>query len=539
MLINKGVRTAIVISLIALLGVLPACSKKGGGKKTFVYCSEGSPSSFNPQLVTDGPSFNASSRNIYNRLVEFERGQTTIIPALAKTWDISKDGLKYTFHLRRGVKWHKTKWFTPKRDFNADDVIFTFNRQRLKSHPFHETGGGTYEYFDSMDMGKILKNISKTDDYTVIFELSKPEAPFLANLAMDFASILSKEYGDQLIQQDKKDNMDTTPVGTGPFVFKKYLKDTQIRYSAHPDFFRGKSPLDELVFVITPDASVRYQKLKTGECHLIAYPNPADLKAMELNSKIEVVKQPGLNVGYLAMNVEKPPFDNPLVRQAVNHALNRAKYIEAIYLGNAMVAKNPIPPTMWSYNEATVDFAFDPEKSKALLRKAGYDEGFETELWTLPVSRPYNPNGRKMGEMMQADLKAVGIKAKLITYDWPTYLTKSKKGEHAMLQLGWTGDNGDPDNFLNVLLSCTAGKAGANRARWCDLEFDRLINEAKATTDRSERTVLYKKAQEVFKNAAPWVTIAHSMVYKAMSKNVMNYVMDPLGGEAIYGLDLK
>ncbi len=496
---------------------------------TFVYCSEGSPSTFNPQLASDGVTFNASARTIYNRLVEFKNGSTEVEPGLATKWDFSKDGLKITFQLRKNVPFHSIDGFTPTRDFNADDVLFSFNRMRDPKHVFHQVSGGKYDYFDSMDMGSLIKDISKIDDYTVEITLSRPEAPFISNLAMDFASILSAEYADKLVKANQKEKIDNDPVGTGPFVYKKYVKDSTIRYTAFEKHWKGKPQVDNLVFAITPDASVRTQKLKAGECQLVGQPNPSDLKSLEADKSIQVIKQPGLNVAYLAMNVEKKPFNNILVRRAINHALNRKNYIEAIYLGHAEVAKNPIPPTMWSYNDKVKDYEYSVEKAKALLKKAGLEKGFKTTLWMLPVSRAYNPNGKKMGELMKADLAQVGITAELTTMDWPTYLAKAKVGEHELIQFGWIGDNGDPDNFMNILLGCAGVEAGSNYARWCHKEFNKLMEEGRTTVDMKKRTQIYKQSQEIFKREAPWVTLVHATAFKALSKKVSGYKMSPLG----------
>ncbi len=524
---------------LAFASLVMLTALSANAAKTFVYCSEGSPSSFNPQLATDGPTFNASSHTIYNTLVEFKQGSTSIEPGLAESWTVSKDGLTYTFQLRKGVKFHSSESFKPTRDFNADDVLFSFNRQRETTHPYNKVSGGSYEYFQGMDMGKIIKDIRKKGDLTVEFVLKQKEAPFLANLAMDFASILSAEYGDVMLKAKTPEKLDAMPIGTGPFVFKSYQKDTLIRYTANANYWKGKPLIDNLVFAITPDASVRSQKLKAGECHLIAEPAPQDIEAFKSNSKLQVMEKEGLNVGYLAFNVEKGPFAKKEVREAVNYALNRKAYLEAIYMNRAALAKNPIPPTIWSYNNSVKDFDYNPEKAKELLKKAGYANGFETEMWTLPVSRPYNPAGKKMGEMMQADLAKVGIKVKLVTYDWPTYLEKSKKGEHQMIQMGWTGDNGDPDNFFNVLLGCTSVKAGSNLARWCYKPFNDLIQQAKQTPDTKKRTDLYMQAQVIFKNEVPWATLAHARVYRAMSKNVVGYQIHPFGTEKFDKVDLK
>lgn len=507
--------------------------------KTFVYCSEGSPSIFNPQLATDGTTFNAASKTVYNRLVEFKNGTTEIVPALATGWTVNKAGTEFTFKLRTGVKFHTTEYFKPTREFNADDVLFSFNRMFDPKHPYYSINGGTYEYFRGMSMDKLIKKIEKLDAQTVKFTLNQPEAPFLANMAMDFASILSAEYADQLLKRNQAQKLDWEPVGTGPFIFNHYKKDTLIRFSANPDYFLGKAALDRLVFAITPDASVRTQKLKTGECDLITEPAHSDLHALKSASGVNLIDKAGLNVGYLVMNVEKKPFNDVRVRQAINHALNKSSYIEAIYHGNATVAKNPIPPTMWSYNEKISDYDYDVEKAKKLLAAAGYPNGFTTELWTLPVSRPYNPNGKKMGELMQADLAKIGITVKLVQYDWPTYLAKSRDGLHVMAQFGWTGDNGDPDNFLNMLLGCDAVQAGSNRARWCDQSYEKLISSGKVITDVGQRTKFYQQAQERFKAQAPWVPIAHAKVFRAMRANVTGYKIDPFGADVFYGVDKK
>lgn len=507
--------------------------------KTFVYCSEGSPSTFNPQMATDGPTFNASSRTIYSRLVDFEKGGTKILPSLAESWTVSKDGKTYTFKLRRDVDFHTTATFKPNRKFNADDVLFTFHRMMKKDHPFHNVNGGVYEYFKSMEMDKLIVDVKKVDPYTVQFVLAQPESPFLANMAMDFASILSAEYGTLLQKNNTLAKMDTEPVGTGPFVFRRYEKDNQIRFIAHPTYFGGKQAIENLVFSITPDANVRYQKLKRGECHLISEPPTTDLKAMKSDSSLQVLEQEGLNVGYLAMNVQKKPLDNVKVRKAINYALNRKSYLDAIYHGNASLAKNPIPPTMWSYNRSTADYEYNPEKAKQLLKEAGLGGGFAVKLWAMPISRPYNPNGKKMAEMMQADLKKVGITAEIVTYDWPTYLDKARRGEHEMLLMGWTGDNGDPDNFMNVLLGCGAVDGGSNYSRWCQKSYNSLIDAARTTPDQKKRSELYAKAQTIFKDEAPWVTLAHAKVFRAMRKEVSGYKMSPFGTDSFVGVDLQ
>ena len=507
--------------------------------KTLVYCSEGSPEGFNPVFYTAGTTFDATSKNVFEGLTHFIRGTTELEPGMAESWTVSDDGKVYTFKLRKGVKFHSAKHFKPTRDMNADDVIFTFERQWKTDHPYYKVSGGSYEYFNGMSMPDLLNRIEKVDDYTVKFYLNRPEAPMLANLGMDFAVIQSAEYADAMMKAGTPEKFDQWPIGTGPFVFEGYKKDAQIRYTAFKDYWKGKAAIDKLVFSITPDASVRYAKLKAGECQIMPYPNPADIAAMKADPNINLMQQEGLNVGYLAYNNKVAPFDNVKVRKALNKAMNKQAIIDTVFQGAGKIAKNPIPPTIWSYNNAVQDDTYDPAAAKQLLTEAGYPNGFEMKIWAMPVQRPYNPNARRMAEVIQADWAKVGVKAEIVSYEWGEYLKRSKDvNRDGAVLLGWTGDNGDPDNFLAVLLGCD-GVGGSNRAQWCYKPFEDLIQKAKVVSDIKERTKLYEQAQVVFKEQAPWATIAHSVVFMPLSKNVENFKIDPLGGHIFYGVDLK
>ncbi|WGE34045.1 ABC transporter substrate-binding protein [Actinobacillus genomosp. 1] len=527
------------LAIAASSSAIAASSSAFAAPKTFVYCLEASPTYLNPQFATDGGTLDATSQAIFNRLVDFAKGETTIVPSLAEKWEVSEDGKSYTFYLRKGVKFHSTKDFKPSRDFNADDVVFSFNRQLDTNHPYHKVSGGNYEYFIGMDMGNIIQNVEKVDDYTVKINLKVPNAPFLANIAMDFASIFSAEYADKLLKAGTPEKLDQNPIGTGPFQFVDYQKDAQIRYKGFDQYWAGKPAIDRLVFAITPDASVRMAKLQKGECHAAPYPNPADLDALKKDPNINLMTKPGLNIGYLHFNTQKKPFDDVKVRQALNYAINKDAIIQSVYQGSGEKAKNPIPPTMWSYNDDVKDYDYNPEKAKALLKEAGLEKGFDTEVWAMPVSRPYNPNARRMAELIQEDWKKVGVNAKIVSYEWGEYLNRMRDGEHTTGMMGWNGDNGDPDNFLNTLLSCAAVKQGSNYAKFCHKDFDKLMTDAVQTTDKAKRTELYKQAQVLFKEQAPWVTIAHSTTYFPVRKEVKGYVISPFSLHNFYGVDLE
>jgi len=524
---------------ILLAGVIAFGWAHAVRAKTLIYCSEASPEGFDPALYTAGTTFDASSRAIYNRLVEFERGTTNVIPGLAESWEVSNDALTYTFKLRPGVKFHTTDYFTPTRDLIADDVIFSFERQLEPDDPFNQyVDGASWVYFNVMSMPALIDSIEKVDDLTVRFNLTRPEAPFLANLAMDFASILSKEYAGQLAEGGDEADLNQKPIGTGPFQFVAYQPDAVIRYKAFDDYWAGRQPIDDLVFAITIDNSVRQQKLLAGECHVMPYPNPADVNALKDDPDIKVLEQEGLNVGYLAYNTQMPPFDNRNVRKALNMAIDKQAVLDAVYEGTGKIAKNPIPPTMWSYNDDIEDDAYDPAAAKEMLEAEGVTD-MKMKVWAMPVQRPYNPNARRMAEMIQADFAAVGVDVEIVSYEWGEYLERIKPVDRdGAVLLGWTGDNGDPDNFLAVLLGCDA--VGENNfSQWCNREFDALIQEAKTKSSQEERARLYRRAQEIFKREAPWATIAHSVVFMPMRNSVRNYVMDPLGGHWFDGVDIE
>jgi len=531
---NKRSRLNALLTLSAL-----ALTTAGAqAATTLIYCSEASPEGFDPARFTAGTTMDASSQTMFNRLVEFERGGTTVVPGLAESWTVSPDGLVYTFKLRKGVKFHGSESFKPTREFNADDALFSLDRMINKDNAFHKAAPASYEYANDMGLPANIVKLEKPDAMSSRITLKSVDAAFLANLAMDFASIHSAEYAEQLMKAGQAAELNNKPVGTGPFVFRRYEKDAQIRYAAFADYWRGKAPIDNLVFAITKDSAVRMQKLRAGECHISSYPKPAEVEVLKKEAKVKLMQLQGLNVGYLTLNVARKPFDNADVRRAINMAINKKSLVEAVYQGTGEVAKNPIPPTMWSYNKSVKDYAHDPAAAKALLAKAGFPNGFETTLWALPVQRPYNPNGQQMAELIQADLAKVGIKAKIQKYEWAEYLKRAKAGESEIGMFGWTGDNGDPDNFMGNLLSCS-GVGGSNYGQWCDKEFDGLITKAKQTTVLAERTKLYEQAQQVFKREAPWVPLAHSVVYYPMLKNVEGYKTSPFGLNQFYGVSLK
>lgn len=506
--------------------------------KTLIYCSEGSPAGFDPAQYTAGTDFDASAYPIFNGIVQFKRGETEIEPGLAESWEISEDGKTYTLNLRKGVKFGKTDYFTPTRDFNADDIIFTIERLTDTGFAFNKDYPAEFPYSVDMGLPDIIKNVEKVDDYTVKITLAETNAPFLQNLAMPFAYVHSAEYAKQLQDAGNAADLNNKPIGTGPFVFTSYQKDAQIRYTKNPDYWnKDDIHIDNLVFVITKDSAVRAQKVQAGECNVSAYANPSEVESAKKSGKANVLDDAGFNVGYLGYNTEKPDLKDVNVRRALDMAINKDALINAVYQGSGIKAVNPMPPTQWGYNDEIKDAPYDIEKAKALLAEAG-SKNLEIDLWYMPVQRPYNPNAKLMAEMIQSDWAKIGVKAKLVTYEWGEYLKRAGKGEPEAILAGWTGDNGDPDNWLGVLLSCDA-VGGNNYSRWCNPDFDKLVMDARTNTNQDERIVNYKQAQVIFKDQLPWTTVANSVVTVLTTPNVKDYKISPLGSIRFDGVDIE
>ncbi|WP_048602618.1 ABC transporter substrate-binding protein [Rubeoparvulum massiliense] len=501
---------------------------KGAAEQVLIFGRGGDSVALDPGIVTDGESLKVTL-NIFDTLLDYEEGTTNVIPHLAKDWEISEDGLTYTFYLEQGVKFHDGT------DFNADAVVFNFERWMLPDHPHRYSDQDiTFEYYNSQfggtidQEGHVITKVEKVDENTVRFHLTRPQAPFLQNIAMPPFAIASPEaiktYGDKFMEN---------PVGTGPFMFQEWKRNDYITLVKNPNFWKAGYPkLDKLIYRSIPDNGARFNALLSGQITIMDGINPDDIALAEKNPDFQIIKRPPMNVGYLGFNVEKPPLDNPKVRIALSHAVNKEALIQAFFNGMAEPAKNPMPPSIWGYNDEIEDYPYDLEKAKQLLAEAGYPDGFELELWAMPVPRDYMPNGMKIAEALQADFAKIGVQTTIVTRDWTVYLDETRQGKQEMFLLGWTGDNGDPDNFIYVLLD-QDNINGSNRARYANDEVHKLLIEAQSVTDQSRRVELYKQAQALIHQDAPWVPLVHSTPVLVGSSKIQDYVAWPTGSEKL------
>jgi cationic peptide transport system substrate-binding protein len=516
------------LSVLALLG----CSKQKTDitQSGITYCSESSPETFNPQLNTSSTTADASSHQIYDRLLEFNTENGQIEPGLASSWLVSNDGLNYTFQLRRDVTFHDTEYFTPTRNFNAYDVLFSINRWRLDSHPYHYVSGGNYPYFQSLGLKNTIKDVSIINGYRIEISLFKPDSSFLANLATDFSVILSAEYAEQLLEKGSPSDLDKQPIGTGPFKFVSYRKGEFIRYQRHHDYFLDTVGPENLIFDITPKSSLRVAKLITGECDAIAFPSQNGLDVIREREDLTLLEKPGLNIGFWAFNTNKPPFDNPKVRRALALAIDKTSLLEAVYLGQATRAKSLVPSASWAYQGNMQEIGYNPVNARKLLDEAGIPANFTMNIWAMPVQRAYNPNAMKMAQLMSTYLADVGITVNIVSYDWARFRQNLTAGLHDSVLIGWSADNGDPDNFYRPLLTCAAIPSGTNRAMWCNPEYDALVESALNIENLEERSLFYHRANQIVFNEMPLVPIAHAFQYQAINNQIEGMSINPFGG---------
>jgi dipeptide transport system substrate-binding protein len=527
------------VKLVVAAGLLTALLGTWSARAdTLVVCTEASPDALNAQLSTANTSFDVSEQ-IADRLVEMKIGTSELVPGLAQSWTISPDGLTYTFKLRHGVKFQSNANFKPTRDFDADDVVFSFQRMFDKTNPFYQSANGNFPEFLDL-VAPSLQSIEKVDEYTVVFHLKTPLAPLLPSLSMQPFSILSAEYAAQLQKSGKLGLLDQEPIGTGPFSFVQYQKDAVIRFRAFKDFW-GKTAqpdrvakVDNLVFAITPDASVRYAKLRTNECQIARYPNPADLPAMRANPDIKVQEAAIAGTNYISFRVDRKPLNDRRVRLALAEAIDMNSLVKAVFQGGGTPAASLIPPALWGYDAALKPYKYDPADAKKLLAEAGYPNGFTIDLWAIPVVRAYMPNGRRAAEMIQADWAKVGVTANITTYEWGEYLKRSRAGEPSVGMLGSTWDYPDPSE---ILLRFACNNTG-NSLHWCNQTYTDAVQKANVVTNQAERTQLYITADKAVYDDVPLVRLADVKAYVPVRKNVEGFKLHFLGGQPFGGVSL-
>jgi peptide/nickel transport system substrate-binding protein len=528
----RGVRRLLALAgLAAVLIASPALAQT-----TFIFGAQGEPVCLDASVVTDGISQRVISQ-VVEGLVKYKGSTTEVVPALAEKWQVSPDGTVWTFTLHKGAKYHDG---TP---FDANAVVWNFERWRFTSHPQHADmtkAGQTFEYYEAQfggfDDKSIITKVEAVNPTTVRITLKTPQGPFLNNLAMFSFVLPSPKSVEQKGVESCK-----YPVGTGPFKFVEWKPNQEVILEANKDYWdKANAPKVQRVIIRNiKDNSQRLAALKAGEIHGMEGLNPDDVKVVRADANLQIILRPPNNTGYVAFNYKVKEFQDGRVRQAVAQAINKKAIVDALYGGLGLVAKEFQPPSLWGYNKELKDYDYNPQQARELLKDAGFGSGLKEitwadgkreplQFWYMPVSRPYYPNPKEIAEAIAADLAKVGITVQLQTTDWTVYLDKRKNGQLPLYMLGWTGDNGDPDNFVCYFF-CSPG--ASREGFYANPGLTEVLMEAQKLSAQDKRAPLYRKAEQIIHDDVSRVFIANNQPPLAFSKKVKGYVPNPTGVE--------
>lgn len=484
-------------------------------EKTLVVALGADATFLDPESVMNNESGFVMSA-IFDGLTKYKKGTSEPGPGLAEKWDISEDGKEYTFYLRKGVKFHDGT------DFNADAVLAELDRVTNSENPYYVYNQEGVHSFAEFTWG-VVEKVEKVDDYTVKIMLSEPHSPFLASIAMVWSGIMSPAAVEQW-----GFGVNDHPVGTGPFKLVEWVRNDHITLEANKDYWDGAPKVDKLIYRVVPESSVRLLKLEQGEVHIMADVSPDDYERIRGNSDLVLLDQPGLTVNGIALIADAEPWTDVRVRQAANYAVNKEEMNEFLYKNAAVVAATGMPPILMGYPQDLEPYPYDPEKAKELLAEAGYPDGFKYKLLCYENPRGYNPVGIKMAVAIQEYLADVGIELELETLEWGAFLDTRRKAENKDLgMVGWSGDNGDPDNFLWEMFSTDNIPVG-NTSHYSNSQLDELLRKARTISDPDERAKLYEQAAQIIHDDAAWLFVNHTLHVRATRANVEGFALNPL-----------
>lgn len=495
----------------ACLGALTIGSAKA--ETTLVIGIAADPTVLDPEAVANNTSGFIMS-TVFDSLLKYKSGTTEVAPGVAQSWDISSDGLTYTFHLKPGIK------FSDGTPLDAKAVVWNIDRVLNKQNPQFYENDGPVEGFVSFTYGDVT-SYRAVDDATVEIKLKQPNAPMLNSLAMVWNGLVSPAAAAKMGKEIR-----VHPVGSGPFVFREWRQRDQVILDANPNYWGGKPKVDHLIFKEYPEAQAAVLALKRGEIQILGDVSTQSIPAIKSDANLELVTQPGLAISGVAITNDVKPFDDVRVRQALNYAVDKEAINKALYQGLAVTMTSPIPPAQWSFDKSLKGYPFDPDKARALLAEAGVKD-LKVELLAYNSPRGYNPAGPDLAVAVSGYLKKVGIEADVRRMETGAMLSSVRSGKYQGIFLsGWSGDNGDPDNFIGELWG-EKNIPVMNTSHHRNPELERVLAEALKISDVAKRTELYQRAQKIVMDDAPWIFINSVLQARGIRKNVKGYVLNP------------
>jgi peptide/nickel transport system substrate-binding protein len=525
-------------------GAATATSEEGASGGTLVFGTASDPVVLDGALVSDGESLRVIDQ-IFETLVSLKPGTTELEPGLAKSWELSDDGLTYTFELQEGVTFHDGE------PFNAEAVCANFDRwynfegsfQNPSASYYWQTVFGGFAKTDpesGAPAESYFESCTAVDEGTVELKLTKPSSAILGALSLTAFAMASpkalEEFGANEGTVDDEGVFRPTgtfgtehPIGTGPFMFESWTRGDRLTIARYEDYWGDKAKLDKVIFRPIPDNAARLQALQTGEIQGYDLVEPQDISTIEGDDNLQILDRPAFNVGYVGLNQAKKPLDNPKVRQAIAHGLNRQEVVDNFYGGRGEVAKEFMPPEVTGYADDVTEYEFDPEKSKQLLQEAGLTLPVPIEFWyPSDVSRPYMPDPKRNFEAFRQSLEQSGFKVTPKTAPWsPDYLGNVDEGNAQVYLLGWTGDFGDPDNFVGTFFQNPQKAWG-----FTNQEIHQALADAETETDLEAREQAYQEANKLIMDFLPGVPYVHTKPALAFAANVSGYEPSPVSLES-------
>jgi len=528
----------------------------GGGQsqgQTLVYARGDHPENYDPQQTTSGEVAKVTNQ-LFDTLIQFAAGSGGQLEAGLAT-DYSLDGQTATLTLREGVTFHSGEEFT------AADFKATFQRFTDSEYDYY-LGDANRSGYGPFTLGNWIESVNASEEYQLEIQLSQRYAPFLRNLAMFAAAVLSKAQIESVeANPDAQVTLGTEPVGTGPFAFDTLDNpNDRIRLTANDDFWGPGPNVGEVVFKTITENSTRVQDVINGASHITDNLDSDGFKRADSSDTATLLRKNGINVGYMAMNMERmEPFRDRRVRRAVSLAVNTEAIVNQIYQGFATQASQPLPPDVMGHDEGIDPYPTDKAEAQSLLEAAGYGDGFEFELATFSNPRGYNPSPVQTANQVRSDLEEIGLSVNINQFsDFGPYLDYTDQGKHDACFLGWYTDNADPDNFLYVLLDPkvpmdavpddqdwvsfdTEGYSTLNVSAWANTEYMQIVREAQATYDEGEREQMYMEANQIAHDEAPWVFVDYAETLRAINEAVVedSYTVSSVGGPYLNTVELQ
>ena len=544
---GKGLKVllaAVAVALTVTAVTLAATTRTAATSDTLVFGAASEPTSLDGAVVSDGESLRVIDQ-ITEGLVGLKNGTTVIVPKLATSWKASAGGKVWTFKLRKGVTFHDG---TP---FNARAVCANFDRwynftgafaSDSTSYYYYTVFGGYKKAAAGLTNTPLYRSCKAVGDSTAVITLRRPNSAFLGALSLTAFGMQSPtamaKYGANKGTLSK-DGVFTpggqygvpggVAVGTGAFKLESWKIGDKLVIVRNDSYWGKKAFLRRVIFRAIPDNAARLQALQTGEIQGYDLVEPQDIPTVQKNKNLKVLDRPAFNVAYVTINQAVKPFDNPLVRQAVAYGLDRAGVVKSFYAGRGTVADEFMPPQVVGYSKTVKKYTYNPEKAKQLLRQAGLTLPVEVEFWyPTDVSRPYMPDPARNFQAFAASLDKSGFKVIPKSAPWrPDYVSRVQAGTAGALNLiGWTGDFGDPDNFIGTFFRTKQGQWGFNNPK-----LFALLNKALIETNLTKRAALYRQANNMIMSFLPGVPYVHTKPALAFQKNVVGYIPSPVSLE--------